>query len=222
MRRRLAGELGVPPYVVFSDATLEDLAHRRPASPSAFLDCKGVGPKKLESFGAAFLGAIAEYCEGHDLALGGDGLAANLAAAVEATAVSEPVASEPTVHVEPEPGVAGASSGGRGAARLQAAELFEAGTSIAEAVTQLERTTSTVVKYLCDWLRATNADSIAPWVDRDVQEAVLHAVAEVGDDRLLRPIFDHLGGDVDYESIRIVLAFRDLEQRREAAREAEG
>lgn len=232
VRRRLAGELGVPPYVVFSDATLEDLAHRRPASPPAFLDCKGVGPKKLESFGAAFLGAIAEYCAGHDLALGGDGLVADLAAAVDANAVSEPVTSEPVpdesapsepmVHVEPEPGVAGASSGGRGAARLQAAELFEAGTSIAEAVTQLERTTSTVVKYLCDWLRATNADSIAPWVGRDVQEAVLHAVAEVGDDRLLRPIFDHLGGDVDYESIRIVLAFRDLEQRREAAGEAEG
>jgi len=55
LRRSLAGDLGVPPYVVFSDATLEELARERPASKAAMLEVKGVGPKKFDSFGEQFL-----------------------------------------------------------------------------------------------------------------------------------------------------------------------
>ena len=58
LRRELASDRGVPPYVVFSDATLEDLARRRPTNRSEMLDVKGVGPKKYESFGEQFLAAL--------------------------------------------------------------------------------------------------------------------------------------------------------------------
>ena len=64
LRRRLAGELAVPPYVVFSDATLEELARLRPASPAAMLSVRGVGQKKLETFGEPFLQLIAERAAG--------------------------------------------------------------------------------------------------------------------------------------------------------------
>ena len=60
VRRKLASDLGVPPYVVFSDATLEELARERPTTRSQMLDIKGVGPKKLDSFGPQFLEALAE------------------------------------------------------------------------------------------------------------------------------------------------------------------
>ncbi|MBX3461998.1 MAG: DNA helicase RecQ [Planctomycetes bacterium] len=59
LRRRIAGELGVPPYVVFADATLEEMALRRPESPDALLAVRGIGQKKLDAFGARFLAAIA-------------------------------------------------------------------------------------------------------------------------------------------------------------------
>ena len=59
LRRRIAGQLAVPPYVVFSDATLAELAAARPSDPAGFLRVKGVGQKKLDSFGEQFLGAIA-------------------------------------------------------------------------------------------------------------------------------------------------------------------
>jgi ATP-dependent DNA helicase RecQ len=61
LRRALATELGVPPYVVFNDVTLEELARLRPTTPTAMLAVKGVGQKKLTQFGDRFLTAIAEH-----------------------------------------------------------------------------------------------------------------------------------------------------------------
>ncbi|MGH7571170.1 MAG: RecQ family ATP-dependent DNA helicase [Gemmatimonadota bacterium] len=58
LRRRLADERDVPSYVVFSDATLRDMVHRRPADRDAMLTVSGVGPVKLERYGEAFLAAL--------------------------------------------------------------------------------------------------------------------------------------------------------------------
>ncbi|AKQ40964.1 ATP-dependent DNA helicase RecQ [Aurantiacibacter atlanticus] len=60
LRRDLAAEAGVPPYVVFHDAVLRDLASRRPSSLAAMSGIAGVGEKKLAAFGDAFLKAIRE------------------------------------------------------------------------------------------------------------------------------------------------------------------
>ncbi|MEM7628967.1 MAG: ATP-dependent DNA helicase RecQ [Planctomycetota bacterium] len=58
LRKSIADENGVPPYVVFNDATLRDMARRRPADGEAMLEVKGVGRKKLELFGEAFLACL--------------------------------------------------------------------------------------------------------------------------------------------------------------------
>ena len=69
LRRRLAEQRDVPAYVLFSDATLRDMARMRPGSPSALLEIRGVGERKLEDFGQRFLDAIATYCREHRLPL---------------------------------------------------------------------------------------------------------------------------------------------------------
>jgi ATP-dependent DNA helicase RecQ len=61
LRRRIASERGVPPYVVFGDRTLRELAARKPASPTEMSLVHGVGKKKLADFGPTFLEAIATY-----------------------------------------------------------------------------------------------------------------------------------------------------------------
>lgn len=58
VRRRLADEAGVPAYVVFSDATLAEMAVRRPTTAAELLDISGVGPTKLERYGDDFLEAL--------------------------------------------------------------------------------------------------------------------------------------------------------------------
>ncbi len=58
-RRALAEAQGVPAYVVFPDRTLIEMAERRPATLDAMAAITGVGAKKLDSYGAAFLSVIA-------------------------------------------------------------------------------------------------------------------------------------------------------------------
>ncbi len=62
LRKRLADAEGKPPYIVFGDATLIQMARRKPLDEAALLAISGVGQAKLEKYGAAFLDAIAGYC----------------------------------------------------------------------------------------------------------------------------------------------------------------
>jgi len=57
-RRRLAGEAGVPPYVVFHDSTLREIVAARPASLAELGRVPGIGAAKLERYGAAMLEVV--------------------------------------------------------------------------------------------------------------------------------------------------------------------
>src|ERR1051325_7402211 len=63
LRKRLADERGVPPYIVFSDVSLRQMARSYPASEAEFARISGVGEKKLREFGTAFLGEVAAHLE---------------------------------------------------------------------------------------------------------------------------------------------------------------
>jgi ATP-dependent DNA helicase RecQ len=61
VRLRLARERGVPPYVIFHDRSLQEMADRKPRTLSDLHDVYGVGVKKAADFGDAFLDAIRTY-----------------------------------------------------------------------------------------------------------------------------------------------------------------
>ena len=58
VRKQLADEFHVPPYMVFSDATLRAMVRRRPTTAEELLSVSGVGKTKLERYGAVFLSEI--------------------------------------------------------------------------------------------------------------------------------------------------------------------
>jgi ATP-dependent DNA helicase RecQ len=60
LRRELAAAGGVPPYVVFKDKTLQEMAEKCPSSLAEFGSISGVGQAKLEKYGAQFLAVIQE------------------------------------------------------------------------------------------------------------------------------------------------------------------
>ena len=67
LRRKLAEDAGVPPYIVFGDAALVEMSRAKPATEEEFLAVNGVGKVKLERYGDAFLKVIAgdtTFCEG--------------------------------------------------------------------------------------------------------------------------------------------------------------
>lgn len=61
LRKRLASEQGVPPFVIFGDRTLQAMARERPQTEEAFLDLFGVGQNKLEKYGEVFMECIGKY-----------------------------------------------------------------------------------------------------------------------------------------------------------------
>lgn len=61
LRRQLAQEAGVPPFVVFSDKTLQDMTAKMPLTAEAFLEVNGVGQAKLERYGEAFMTEIKSF-----------------------------------------------------------------------------------------------------------------------------------------------------------------
>ena len=63
----MADEAGIPPYVIFSDKTLAEMAAYYPQSLTSLLNISGVGQVKLRQYGEAFLSIIVPYCEKHGL-----------------------------------------------------------------------------------------------------------------------------------------------------------
>jgi ATP-dependent DNA helicase RecQ len=63
LRRKLADERDVPAYIIFSDATLREMARAYPVKESAFGQLPGIGEKKRAEFGPMFCEEIAEFLE---------------------------------------------------------------------------------------------------------------------------------------------------------------
>ena len=179
LRSEHAARQQVPAYIVFSDAVLREMARLRPSTPSGFRQVRGVGEKKNEDFGEEFLGCITSYCQQHGVSM--DQAAAD--------------------H-EPEP-LRSEKSGPSVSATL-AFPYFDQGKNIAEVAQALKRATSTTAGYLTEYLRHKRITDPSPWVDAATVERVLNAANETGVERL-KPIHDALGGEVDYERIRIVV-----------------
>lgn len=65
LRRKLAESRDVPPYIVCSDKTLRGLCRQRPATREELLEVSGIGERKADEFGEAFLKAISEFENEH-------------------------------------------------------------------------------------------------------------------------------------------------------------
>jgi ATP-dependent DNA helicase RecQ len=67
LRKTQAKKLGVPPFVVFQDPSLEDMALKYPISMEELININGVGEGKAKKYGKAFLDFIAQYVEENDI-----------------------------------------------------------------------------------------------------------------------------------------------------------
>jgi ATP-dependent DNA helicase RecQ len=178
LRRTIAGERQVSSFVIFNDATLRDLARIRPSAPERMRAVYGVGDAKLREFGPRFLDLIRAYAAEHGLSL-------------DQVAGPPPA---PTPRERSRPVAAGL-----------AFALFREGAAIPDVMHQLDRARGTVMDYLADYIHTEQPASIATWVPEDLYHRVAAAAREVGTDRL-KPIFLALGEQVDYDTIRLVVA----------------
>jgi ATP-dependent DNA helicase RecQ len=190
LRSEKAKAQGVPPYVIFGDAALRDMARRRPATVAAFMSVRGVGQKKRDDYGAEFVAAIVSHCETRGLSL----------------------------DVVPTPSVRPKSDRPRDVpdrSALQAFPLFEERLSIEEVARRMGRAVSTVQGYHVEFLRSRGVADSSPWVEPDAAERILAAYEELGRPDRLKPLFERLGGSVDYHTLKVVLLCHGAQARTE-------
>jgi ATP-dependent DNA helicase RecQ len=180
-RHREAQHRNLPAYMLFSDASLRDLARVRPGTPSALLKVRGIGERKQVDLGPAVLALIQEYCAQNDLAMN---VSAEAPARLNTARVSAP---KPPKTKE------------------RAFEMFLRNAGVPEVAQALERSPSTVWGYLGEFIAQHPELPIDPWVSAETFRAIADAATAVGK-QYQKPIFDYLGGSVPYEQIRMTLA----------------
>ncbi|MFN7022451.1 MAG: RecQ family ATP-dependent DNA helicase [Phycisphaerales bacterium] len=185
LRRAIAEELGVPPFVVFADTTLEELARVRPGSIDSFADIRGVGRAKLAQFGERFVKNILAFCREHRL---------QTDAAPAARTPPTPVAPAKTGSPLHE-------------TRKRAFAMFDRGASTLEVAAAMRKAPSTAEQYLAEYIVHTRPASIAAWVDDQTYKRIAETADTLGESRY-KPIREHLGEGVTYAQIRAVMTHR--------------
>lgn len=180
LRRQLADQSNIPPYLVFSDAVLAEMSARRPSGRAELLLVNGVGASKADQYGNAFLDAIRGYCSQTGMSH-------------DATIPPPPSSSAPSSVKESKPSL-----------RALAKPLLLSGKSLEETAASIGGAVSTVGGYLAELIEQNLIDDISPWVLVEDQLKIIGAADKVGRERL-RPIFDDLGGTIPYDQIRATL-----------------
>lgn len=178
LRTQLASEAALPPFIIFSDATLRDLARRRPVSDTVLLQTHGIGLQKARQYGDRVIETIRAACQTRHLTS--------------------------DVPIEPSRIRSGSPDSITAGARESFAH-FREGKTIDQICEVMQRARSTVADYLISWIKAESITDATPWVDPD-EIVRIEVASSYNDTGRLRPLFDALHQRIGYDSIRIVLA----------------
>jgi ATP-dependent DNA helicase RecQ len=191
-RKELADRAGVPPYVIFSDRTLVEMATYFPQSPDSLLKMNGVGAVKLERYGKIFLDLIQAYCAHRAISEKVKDERANGGSGDQRAEAKSPGATKLRHTV-----VAEAYNGGKSLQQL----MEEYGV---KAVTILDHLT----RYALEGNRLRQADDVRSLsrLSEMAQETILTAFAAEGVE-YLRPVYDRLNGAITYEELKILRTY---------------
>ncbi|NEP87224.1 MAG: DNA helicase RecQ [Okeania sp. SIO2C2] len=178
LRKRIADEENVPPYVVFQDTTLQQMAQKRPQTLDEFMNISGVGSRKQDKYGKKFIQAIRNYCAEN-------GLSTN----------SEPIRELAKV-VDNFPSFT----------QIETLELHKQGLSIDAIANQRGISSGTVAGHLAELIEKEQPVDIDKLVTPKHQEKIIAAIEEVGDGAL-KPIYEYLQERYNYNEIKLVRAY---------------
>jgi ATP-dependent DNA helicase RecQ len=192
LRKRLADERNVPPFVIFGDKTLRYLALRYPVTATEFLSMPGVGTQKMTDFGEVFLAEIATWLQDHERL---------------SFAEPDPAAIAPPKPMKSETGV--------NATALETIRLFQEGNGIAHIAAVRNLTEGTICGHLAQGVihglldlnpRDFYSESEEKWITEAVA-SVPTGLAQLG------PVHQALGGKITYEKLHLYRAFAQRTER---------
>jgi len=177
-RKVLAEAEDLPPYIIFSDRALSEMAAYLPGSLQAFSQINGVGEIKLKKYGELFIELITDYCKEH-----------NLHEIVRPSAPDK-------IHTSIKPKY------------IITAEEYNAGKSVDELAENFSIKKRTLLSHLFRYLREGHSIrtdgllTISHLADPERQK-VLDAFKELGSERL-KPVFEKMNKTVSYDEIEIL------------------
>ena len=184
LRKELADAKNVPPYVVFSDVTLRHFSRDYPGNDAALLRIPGVGEKKLEDYGQAFLAAIRAW------------LTAN--PRQEFTPLQAVAAPAPRILTV---------TGGTAAVTL---EFHKNGHSVAEIAKTRDLAESTIESHLAQAIdNGATLDPRSLYTAEEEQQ--MHDALEGYHELALKPVFEQLEGRISYGKLKIYRALNPVD-----------
>jgi len=183
-RKELADQAGVPPYAVFSDKTLVEMATYFPRTDTDFLKTFGVGQTKLEKYGPAFMTLIHDFCTTHDIS---------------------------DVPERAFPALAAADNSPKEKRHFQVARLYHEGLSVRNIADQFQVKQTTVINHLYRYFQEGNRIESGHVIDAcslssDLQQKTLQAFASHGY-QFLKPVFDALDREIPYDDLHVVRVY---------------
>jgi ATP-dependent DNA helicase RecQ len=181
-RMDLARKQGVPPYIIFADTSLIEMAYYYPQTKESLLNIHGVGRAKSKKYGDDFLEVIVEFCQENELE----------ERSKSAHSKSKPI--KKTLNRNNRP--------------YQVGKMFKEGNLVSEIASELEIKKGTVISYLIKFVQAGNSIPsnkiiVASSLNDDDLKLVHDAFKEHGLDKL-RPIYEALDEQFSYDELRIV------------------
>jgi ATP-dependent DNA helicase RecQ len=176
-RKELADAAQVPPYVIFSDRTLAEMAYYFPCSMKNMLEINGVGQVKAERYGNIFLGLIVAFCREHELS------------------EKKKKSARKTTTAEQDD------------RSTKVAKAYNKGRSMAELADEYRVQPATVLAHLTRYAMMGNSVRLGEDIKELTEvpaaqrAAVFAAFKELGTE-YLRPIFERLNGHINYDELK--------------------
>jgi ATP-dependent DNA helicase RecQ len=187
LRKTIADEKSVPPYVIFGDLPLRHMARRYPQTKADFLNIPGVGSQKLDDYGQAFMAEIKTHLASHE------------------KQTFDQLATPPPPKMKSENGLNGT--------QLDTLEKFKSGQSIQQIAKTRDMVTSTIAGHLASAITLGLITPDPRQFFSAEDETRIDAALATAEDGLakLGPIHATLNGEIPYETLKIYAAFKSLE-----------
>ncbi|TYQ26428.1 DNA helicase RecQ [Pseudanabaena sp. UWO311] len=182
LRKNLADEQEVPPYVIFSNATLNQMAEQQPTDRKDFAKLSGVGAKKLEQYADDFIAIILDHHLKYPPA-----------------EITESTPSKVKQEATPKSKLSKAST------QRETLAMYENGLDIDDIARDRGLKPATVWTHLVQLIEAGYAINCDRLVAPERQTVIYEALDAIGGDSL-RNLFDHLREEYSYDEIKIIRA----------------
>ncbi|MCR5889770.1 DNA helicase RecQ [Hymenobacter sp. J193] len=202
LRKRIADEQGVPPYVIFTDSTLQEMAVERPVNRTAMLAISGVGMKKFENYGEAFIREVLTH--------GGNpaALAELDDEDADAFELQEPKAPRIRRPKEaPAAATASAATTDANSTMETTFQLHRMGLSVEAIAERRGLAVGTIQTHLSTLYGRGYELRIEDFLKPQELAEIQTAQAQLGNSPMLRDLFDHLREKYDYFRLRLALIY---------------